>query len=305
MYPNINTGIGMAIASAINPNSTSGRFFIVCAAALTTIKPEIDAMYGNGYPDGVPIVYTTLNAAIAASVANRGDIILVAPGHTETVTSAAGLTIAAADAGVTIIGLGKGNLRPTITFTTSVAASFDILGAGSSIQNMVFVCGIDNQTAMVNVSVSDVSFINCEFRTNSATVGAALGILTAATSDRLVVDSCRFVGPATNSGTTTTAQIQYEGAVDIKVVNSYFTGKMTQAILNVATVLRGLIAANYFVVATGTKAIAVAAASTPFISNNRMNVASGTAPIVAAAGFVAGNVYSAAAGVTAGTASTI
>jgi hypothetical protein len=70
---------------------------------------------------------------------------------------------------------------------------------------------------------------------------------------------------------------------------------MTQSILNATTLLRGLIDNNRFVVATGTKAISVAAASTPFISNNRINVPSGTAPIVAAAGFVAGNIYSAAA----------
>jgi hypothetical protein len=74
---------------------------------------------------------------------------------------------------------------------------------------------------------------------------------------------------------------------------------MTQAILNATAVLRGLIDNNRFVVATGTVAITMHSSSTPFISNNRINVPSGTAPIVAAAGFVAGNVYSAAAGVTA------
>jgi hypothetical protein len=115
----------------------------------------------------------------------------------------------------------------------------------------------------------------------------------------------RAVGPATNSGTTTTAQIKHEVGIDYVISNSYFTGKMTQSILNATTILGGLIDNNRFVVATGTVAITMAAASTPFISNNRMNVPSGTAPIVAAAGFVAGNVYSAAAGVTAGTASTI
>lgn len=305
MYPNINSGIGMAIASAITTNPTTGRIFIVCAASLTAIKPEIDAMYGSGYPDGVAIVYTTLQAAITATIGNRGDIILIAPGHTESIIGAAGIVIPTADAGVTIIGLGKGNNRPVFTFTTAVAASFNINGAGTIVQNCVFTNAIDAQTAMINVNVTDVSFISCDFNTNSGTTGAILGILTAATADRLIIDSCRFLGPATNSGTTTTAQVQYEAAVDIVVKNSYFTGKMTQAILNVATVLRGSIDNNRFVIATGTKAIAVAAASTPFISNNRINVPSGTAPIVAAAGFVAGNIYSAAAGVTAGTASTI
>ena len=291
------------MSESLSLNPTTGRLFIVCGPTDTNAS-EISAMYGAGYPDGTRIVFSTIALAVAACVADRGDMILVAPNHDETITAAAGIAIATA--GVSIIGLGNGTDRPTITFTTSTAASFNISANSVTIKNIQFVCGIDAQTAMINVTGTDVAFVNCEFDTNSGTVGAVLGILTAATSDRLVVDNCRFLGPATNTGTTTTAQIQYESAVDIQIKNSYFTGKMTQAILNVTgTVLRGLIDNNRFVVATGTKAIAVAAASTPFITNNRINVPSGTAPIVAAAGFVAGNVYSAAAGVTAGTAATI
>ncbi len=306
MYPNINTGIGqiMAISASDATNgdlNTTGRIFIVSGSTEVNAS-EIRAMYGAGYPDGTPIVFTTLTLALAKCVADRGDVILIAPNHTETIVGAAGISVGIA--GVRIIGLGSGTDRPTFTFTTAVAASFDIVAANIVIQNILFVCGIDAQTAMNNISATDVMFSNCEWRTNSATVGAILGILTAATADRLNVMNCRFVGPAVNAGTTTTAQIQYEAAVDIQITGCYFTGKMTQAILNTATVLRGLIDNNRFVVATGTKGVAVAAASTPFISNNRFNVPSGTAPIVAAAGFVAGNVYSAAAGVTAGTAST-
>jgi hypothetical protein len=158
---------------------------------------------------------------------------------------------------------------------------------------------------MNNVNKADVSFDSCEWIISNGTVGAALGILTAATADRLRVTNSRFTGPAVNAGTTCAGCIQHESGVDYVISGNYFAGKMTQAIKNVATVLRGLIDSNRFVIGTGTVAITMAAASTPFITNNRINVASGTAPIVAAAGFVAGNVYSAAAGVTAGTASTI
>lgn len=303
MYPNLNAGIGQLMAMSLVDfsNSSTGRFFIVCASGDTNYS-EISAMYGSGYPDGTPIVYPTIALALAKTVVDRGDTIFVAPNHDETITAAAG--IAVATNGVSLVGLGMGVDRPTITFTTSIAASFNISSNSVMIKNFQFVCGIDAQTAMINVTGTDVSFVNCEVVTNSATVGAVLGILTGATSDRLVISNCRFLGPATNSGTTTTAQVQYESAVDILITESYFTGKMTQAILNTATVLRGLIRSNYFVVATGTKAIAVASASTPFIAKNSINVPSGTAPVVAAAGFVAGNVYSAAAGVTAGTAST-
>lgn len=283
--------------------SSTGRFFIVCASTDTNFA-EVSAMYGNGYPDGTPIVFPTITAALAKCVADRGDTILVNTNHDETITTAGGTTVSVN--GVSIIGLGKGVDRPTISFTTSTAASFNITGNEVLIQNIQFTCGIDAQTAMINVTGTDVGFQNCEFDTNSGTVGAILGILTGATSDRFSVVNCRFLGPAVNSGTTTTAQIQYESAVDILIQECYFTGKMTQAVLNVTgTVLRGLIRSNFFVIATGTKAISVAAASTPFISNNRINVPSGTTPIIAAAGFVAGNTYSAAAGVTAGTAVTI
>lgn len=286
-----------------NVMNPAAKFFYVGNTSLT-FWGDILSFYGPD-ADGGNRVFATMASFVsdANSVASRGDYVFIAPGHAETITAAAG--IALSEAGVTVIGLGAGALRPTFTFTTSTAASFDITAASVTVQNCIFVCGIDAQTAMMNVTATDVSILNCEFRTNSGTVGTTLGILTAATSDRLIVNSCRFLGPATNTGTTTTAQIQYEGAVDIQITNSYFTGKMTQSILNVTgTVLRGLISTNNFVVATGTKAIAVAAASTPFISNNRINVPSGTTPIVAAAGFVIGNLYSAAAGVTAPTAAT-
>lgn len=307
MYPKLDSGLGSKLAAGLFDNAQSsvlstGRVFIVGSASLTNIS-EIKAMYGNGYPDGTPSVFTTLTLALAQCLANRGDTILIAPGHTETITGAAGVNINVA--GVTILGLGQGSLRPTYTFTTSVSASFDVTAANVTIKNVKFVCGVDNQTAVNNVTTADVTFDTCEWTISNGTVGAALGILTAATADRLKVVNSRFTGPATNAGTTLAAAIQHESGVDYIIQNNYFAGKATQMILNVATVLRGLIDNNRFVVGTGTKAIAVAAASTPFITNNRMNVASGTAPIIAAAGFVAGNVYSAAAGVTAGTASTI
>jgi hypothetical protein len=247
--------------------------------------------------------FATLGAARAAATANNDDVILVGSGHAETIVGAAG--VAMSKAGLTVIGLGTGSRRPTFTFTTAVAASFDITAANLSFSNLVFTCGIDAQTAMININSADVTFDNCEFNTNSGTVGAVLGILTAATAARLKVVNSRFLGPATNSGTTTTAQIQHEVGVDYVIENNYFTGKCTQNITNATTVLRGIIRNNVFVTATGTKCINMAAASTPMITNNRINVPSGTAPIVAAAGFVAGNVYSAAAGVTAGTAVTI
>lgn len=289
-----------AIAKSLEAAKPQGKVFFVAPASA--------AWYGdfaNRFPvdsDGVTRVHTSITAALASCTASRGDTVLVLPGYTETITGAAGLAFSVA--GVSVVGLGEGSLRPTITFTTSTAATATVTAANVTIKNIVFTCGIDAQASMIPVTGAYATFDSCEFNTNSGTVGAVLGILTAATATGLKVVNSRFIGPATNTGTTTTAQIKHEVGTDYVIQGNYFTGKMTQAILNATAVLRGLIDNNRFVVATGTSAITMHASSTPFITNNRMNVASGTAPVVAAAGFVAGNAYSAAAGVTAGTAST-
>jgi len=257
----------------------------------------------GGYYSDVPTL--TLAQAQTLCTAANGDVVFVQAGHAETITGAAGITFS--KSGVKYVGLGNGRARPTITFSTSTAAQLIVSGANITFENFIFdFTGIDAIVAAIYVTANDVRFDNCEFICNNATAGCVLGILTAATATRFAVVNCRFLGQATNSGTTTTAQIQHESGDDFLIQNCYFTGKMTQAILNTTnTVLRGLIDGNRFVVSTGTAAITMKSTSTPFITNNRMNVASGTAPIAAAAGFVAGNVYSAAAGVTAGTASTI
>lgn len=285
-----------------NPKSFTGHFNLAYYGDVIYVDSANGSNTANSgtTPDKA---LATLAAAITAATANHADLIVLMPGHAETLTGAA--AVAVSKAGIRIISAGQGSRRATFTFTTAVGASFDITAANVTIENVVFTNGIDAQTAMINVTGADVTFDGCEFNTNTGTTGAILGILTAATASRLKVINSRFLGPAVNSGTTTTAQIKHEVGVDYVIENNYFTGKMTQSILNATTVLRGLIKSNSFVVATGTVAITMAAASTPFITNNRMNVPSGTAPIVAAAGFVAGNIYSAAAGVTAGTAATI
>lgn len=290
--------------AALGPISPGAKIHLVGLTSLSTAADVLS--YFGPDRDGGNRLFPTLNAALADAnvVASRGDVILLLPGYTQTISGAAGTTIS--KAGLTIIGLGTGSLRPTITFDTAITAQMIVSAANTTIKNVLFdFTGFDAITAAISVTGADVAFDGCEFITNSGTNGVVLGILTAATATRFRVENCRFYGPATNAGTTTTAQIKHEVGVDYVIRNNYFTGKMTQSILNATTVLRGLIAENYFVIATGTVAITMAAASTPFIVNNRINVPSGTTPITAAAGFVAGNIYSAAAGVTAGTAATI
>lgn len=265
----------------------------------------VSSLTGSNGNSGLSPSQAVASIAQAQTNSNalNADVIVAMPGHAESITAAAGLTLS--KSGLYIIGLGTGALRPTLTWSTSTAAQAIVSGANITIDNFALdFTGIDAVVAAMSVTATDFHLFNTGVTTNSATAGCVLGILTAATATRMHIENNRFYGPATNSGTTTTAQIKHEVGADFAIRNNTFVGKCTQNILNATTVLRGNIDNNRFVT-TGTVAITMAAASTPFITNNRINVASGTAPIVAAAGFVAGNIYSAAAGVTAGTASTI
>lgn len=295
-FPQGVTSFGIPILGSATIPSTTGNYWFVSSLSGS------DGNLGNESTKPK----ATLQGAINASTASNGDVIILMPGHVETLTSAAAVNVS--KSGLYIVALGVGTARATFTFATSTAASFDITATNCALDNLLFTNAVDGQLAMVRVLAADCDLVNCELITNTATTGAVIGILagtTGSVATRFRAENCQFRGPATNTGSTTTAQIDLEsGGVDYIIRHNWFEGKATQSITNGTTVLTGLIDDNRFIVYTGTKGINMQAASTPFITNNNFNVPSGTNPIVAAAGFVARNSYSAAAGVTAGTAST-
>ena len=96
---------------------------------------------------------TTLDAAFAKCTANNGDIIWVAPGHSETY-STTGTKVAADVAGVRVIGVGLGADRPTFTFSHT-GATWSITAASVIMDNLLFVTGVDLVTAIATISGND------------------------------------------------------------------------------------------------------------------------------------------------------
>jgi hypothetical protein len=71
----------------------------------------------NGIQDDIASMLSlTLGQAMAQCVANRGDTIIVLPGHVETVTTTPTFL-----AGVTVVGIGTGDERPTFNWTTAAS----------------------------------------------------------------------------------------------------------------------------------------------------------------------------------------
>lgn len=254
---------------------------------------------GGYYPAGPS---ATLIQAQTLATASVGDKVYVQPGHVESVTGAAAMTFS--KAGLSWIGQGLGRNRPKLTWGTGTNAQIIISGANLLFSNIIFdFTGIDAVVAAISITSADVTFEDCEFITNSATAGCVLGILTAATADRLTFRRCRFIGAQTNSGTTTTAQIKHEVGADLNIEDCYFTGKMTQAVLNATTVLRAKLSRNIIHTYTGTLGFSFETSSTGFATDNRICVASGTTPVAGAALSYSGNRYTTEAnGPTGGTA---
>lgn len=144
--------------------------------------------------------FATLAGAISKCVAGRGDIILVKPGHAETITSATTLLFNVA--GVAIIGLGVGNSRPTFTFTTANTARIPVSAANISVQNCVFVGNfLSIATCFLLTTAPEFTVDRCAFRDTSAILGF-LSIITTTVS--VNADGLTFTNNEVQSDATTT-----------------------------------------------------------------------------------------------------
>lgn len=176
MNYNQNAGYGRGIlGSAVTP-TLSGKVFIVGKSALAN-RDMILQVFGPD-PDGRIRYAGTIEAAINLCTASAGDVIYVLPGHTEDVTST---SINCDVAGVSIIGLGSGSLKPTLTFgaTSSV---INVTAANCKFQNLRLTAGIgDVVTAFLHATAAqNTQYIDIEFYATSTfnfincyTLGAA------------------------------------------------------------------------------------------------------------------------------------
>jgi hypothetical protein len=158
----------------------------------STVIPEGGVGGSNGNPGTYQKPFATIDYAVERCTASRGDIICVMPGHTETVTAAAGLALDIA--GIAIVGLGSGSLRATVNFTTAVGADMDVDAANITIINMLFTGGIDALTGPIDVNAADFTMIGCEYRD---VTGQATDVIVAdANADRLYISDYFHNGAA-------------------------------------------------------------------------------------------------------------
>lgn len=140
--------------------------------------------------------FSTLAYAVSQCVANRGDIIMLKPGHAESIASATALSMSVA--GVAVIGVGTGSLRPAFTLGTATTATINITAANVSFFNCLFKANLaDIVSLFTTTAAKSFTLDNCEFRDNSSILNFARIVDTNATSndtDDLTITNCNFFG---------------------------------------------------------------------------------------------------------------
>ena len=158
-FPNGITLRGMPIQQ-----SQPGEVFWVNSSTVLA-KGGIGGSDGNKGTYQQP--FATLDYAVGKCTASRGDIIMLMPGHTETVIAAT--TIAIDVAGIAIIGLGAGSLSTTLTFNTADSAAIAVSAANVSIKNCIFTADLaDVLEVFLLTTAKNFHLEDCKFTQTAA-----------------------------------------------------------------------------------------------------------------------------------------
>lgn len=214
---------GVTIRGVPVVNTHPGKVFWV-SNATTLSDRQLAGSNGNDGTFDKP--FATLDYAVGKCVANRGDIIFIKPGHSETLTAT---SVAVDVAGIAIVGLGQGSNRPTFN-ATATGSVFPISAANVTVHNLLFTGGVDAVVSMITVSAADVVLSQVEIR--DVTGEIVVGVLTTASANRLMVDGFVYDGAA---GDGATAAIAIVGGDRITIQNFYIDGDFSVSAIDVRT----------------------------------------------------------------------
>ena len=199
---------------------TTGNIFCVDSGA----SGRGDAA-GKGTDPSTPfatLAFALLNVN-GRLTANNGDVVYLMPGHAESVI--AGGTITADIAGISVIGLGSGSDRPTITFSTATSADININAANIYMENILFIAGIDALTGPLDINAADFTMFDCEMRDASA-IQTVRWILGNASADNMKILNCVHRG---QDAAGATAWITLNGADGVVIADCFSQGDMSAA----------------------------------------------------------------------------
>jgi hypothetical protein len=281
------TSFGVPLIGS-GPIIATGKFFFV---------DSVIGANGNYRGTDVSTPLATIQAAIDLCVADRGDVIICAGRHAETLTTAGQITLN--KAGVRIISVGRGQSRATLTYSNT-AATVVVSAAGCSIEGFnLTMTGVDAVVTGISITGTDCEINNCRVVMAGASAQAVNCILIGGTGNNAKIVDCEFI--ATVAGADSAIQCATVLS-NIIVQRCRFSGDFAQAAIYNLTnaALRWVIMHNIFYILGAGKAIVLPATATGIIAWNcgqiTANIAAGGS-MTAAAALKAENYFQETAGI--------
>lgn len=179
-FSTLNLPYGAQIGGSVILPAGVGEVFYVCSTT------GADSVGGYGKTPALP--FATIDYAIGQCTASKGAVILVLPGHIETIAAASGVTCDVA--GVSIIGLGVGKNRPVVKWSAT-ASTWVISADNVAIRNINTTNTIDEVVSMFSVTGANCTLDNVDFY---ATTGQARQFLVATTAAaNLTIKNCTHI----------------------------------------------------------------------------------------------------------------
>lgn len=225
----------------------------------------------------------TIDYAIGLTTASAGDVIYVMPGYVEDGDST---EIFDADvAGISIIGLGTGDLRPRLDF--NYATDYVSIGAaGVTIKNIIFRPGVTSTTVGLNIEAAGDGAVieGCEFAIGEAagTDEFVSAITIAATANDVVIRNNEFRTAITDNGCVQAIYIGTGGAcARTHITDNYMYGNWsTAAVVDSTTAQTEVyIADNDIKVKDGEPGIELTATTTGILARNTIESTGVTANV--------------------------
>ena len=188
-YPNGVSSFGVTVlGGGVDIPATTGTYYFVHSTGSNSYT-GLDANH--------PVA--TIDYAVGLCTANVGDIILVMPGHNETIVSATSLVVDIA--GVQIIGLGVNQSRPMLDFDNT-AGSIEIDAANVRLSNLVLRASVSAVVVAINVDANDVTLDHLE-TTWEETGDDFLITVDCTAFDRITITDNKFFGELAVAGADT------------------------------------------------------------------------------------------------------
>ncbi|MCB0242636.1 MAG: hypothetical protein KDI12_04450 [Anaerolineae bacterium] len=181
-----------------------------------TVTAATDA---TGYGQNPDAPFATLDYAIGQCTASNGDVIYVMPGHAEDLTAADSIDVDVA--GIKIIGLGWGALKPTFS-TTAAAGSFKVDAANVLVRNLRLVANFaTGTTAGMTLTANATNLIveDCDWRDTSAANEFLLHVTIPTGVGPCTFRDCTFV---TAAGSMTNSFLFAGTSTDFTIERCYF-----------------------------------------------------------------------------------